>query len=60
MLCTEIEQDLNLKIQNVSPKAKRPKKNNMKKNIPTHPMTMPLKRLVIIQVGEKSLWVVTV
>ena len=34
-----------LKIQKVGPKAKRPQKNN-KKNIPTHPMTMPLKRLV--------------
>ena len=38
MSCREIEQDLNLKIQKVGPKAKRPKKN---KKTPTHPMTMP-------------------
>ena len=36
-----------MKIQKVLSKAKRPQKNNNKKNnIPTHPMTMPLKRLV--------------
>ena len=38
-----------MKIQNVGPKAKRPqnkKKKKQKRNIPTHPMTMPLKRLV--------------
>ena len=40
----EIEQDLNLKIQKVGPKAKA--SQNKKKNIPTYPMTMPLKRLV--------------
>ena len=33
-----------MKIQKVGPKAKRPKNQN--NNIPTHPMTMPLKRLV--------------
>ena len=43
MSCREIvEQDLTLKIQKVGQKAKRPQN---KKNIPTHPMTMPLKRL---------------
>ena len=48
MPCREIEQDLNLTILKVGPKAKCPQKNNKKKknNIPTHPMTMPLKRLV--------------
>ena len=46
--CREIvEQDLTLKIQKVGQKAKRPQN---KKNVPTHPMTMPLKRL-----GKKSL-----
>ena len=40
MPCREIKQDLNLKIQKVGPKAKRPKKNQ-KNNTTTHPMTMP-------------------
>ena len=30
-----------MKIQKVGPKAKRPQKKNKKKNIPTHPLTMP-------------------
>ena len=37
MSCREIEQDLNFKIYEVGPKAKRPKN----KKTPTHPMTMP-------------------
>ena len=47
----EIQQDLNVptSFPSIPPKAKRPKnKNNKKNNIPTHPMTMPLKRLVKI------------
>ena len=47
MSCKDIE-DLTLKIQKVGPKAKGPQN---KKNIPTHPMTMPLKRLV-----KKQAW----
>ena len=47
MPCREIEQDLNWKIQKVGPKAKRPQnKMKNKNNIPTHPMTIPLKQLV--------------
>ena len=35
-----------MKIQKVGPKAKRPQNNKNKNNTPTHPLTMPLKRLV--------------
>ena len=48
--CREIEQDLNLKIQKVWPEARRNKNKN--NNTPTHPMTMPLKRLV----KHKTCW----
>ena len=43
MLCREIKQDLNLKIQKLRPKAKRPQNNNKNNKIPTHPMTMLVK-----------------
>ena len=54
--CREIEQDLSLKIQKVWPEARRNKNKN--NNTPTHPMTMPLKRLVKTKtsVSQRHTW----